>query len=351
MITLDERISKYMDRVEPAVSGQKGHTSALLAARCLVWDWGLSESDALPYFKAYNERCSPPWSEAELKRKLNQAYNYPQHETERGHLVGEGYLTGDDKPILRAPEPKPVFEPEKLARLAAELNEDVGVSYLEARSKFSCWNRSPAGALHKLYQPGEKVLIFTEEKSQGAGVWEHKGISSDLSALDQFKSGWEKGIWFLCQPVTGEFVELERLRSVNNPKGRSRRCEECVTSWRYILFESDQASPRLWIKALVQWPLPIAAIYLSGRRSIHALVRIDASSKKEWDAVVKKHLASKLVPFGACPGALTGVRLTRLPGCMREETGKMQQLLYLDGDPDGTAICEKEVLREGKKRC
>jgi hypothetical protein len=349
--TLPERISKYMERVDPAISGSHGHTATLSAAKCLVWDWGLSESEALPYLKVYNERCEPPWSQAELERKLKQALDYKNHKTPRGHLVGEEYSPGEDKPIEhQEPVPKTVFEPERLSRLADQLSEPVSAAYLEARSKFNCCNRSPAGFLHKLYLPGEKIVIFTVEKSQGAEVWEHPGLGGNMANLDHFRSGWEKGVWFLCQPVTGEFVELERLRSQWNPSGRSRRCEECVTAWRYVLFESDEADPKLWLKALVQWPLPIAAIYWSGKRSIHALVRVDADSKKEWDAIVKKHLKDKLVPFGACAGSLTGVRLTRLPGCMREETGKMQKLLYLDSDPDGEPICDKPARSVTKSR-
>lgn len=347
-LSLPKRIAKYMEHAEPAIAGQHGHTAALLAARHLVWDWGLSEIEALPYFKVYNERCEPPWEEAELERKLKQALDYSDHKTTRGHLVGEEYsppakASGEEPTSKRESPSRLVFEPEKLARLAGQLSETIDADYLEARSKFTCWNRSPAGVLHKLYLPGEKILIFTVEQSQGAEVWEHPGLGGNLASLDHFKTGCEKGVWFLAQPITGEFIELERLRSKYNQNGRSRRCEECVTSWRYVLFESDKADPDLWLKALVQWPLPIAAIYLSGKRSIHVLVRLDAGSKKEWDSIVRKQLESKLVPFGTCPGSLTAVRLTRLPGCKREETGKIQQLLYLDSEPDCTPICKKPV--------
>ena len=42
--------------------------------------------------------------------------------------------------------------------------------------------------------------------------------------------------------------------------------------------------------------------------------------------------------------AISGVRLTRLPGCERVEKKQIQALLYLNGTPDGTPICEQEVL-------
>ena len=87
---------------------------------------------------------------------------------------------------------------------------------------------------------------------------------------------------------------------------------------------------------------PIAAIYTSGKRSIHALVRYDVASKAEWDAV-KKSLLQIVAPLGADPAALTAVRLSRLPGCTR--AGEMQRLLYLCPNPQSTALRMLPELR------
>jgi len=50
----------------------------------------------------------------------------------------------------------------------------------------------------------------------------------------------------------------------------------------------------------------------SGGISIHSLVRIDAVTKQEWDQKVTT-IKPVLVALGADPGALTAIRLTRLP--------------------------------------
>jgi hypothetical protein len=57
-----------------------------------------------------------------------------------------------------------------------------------------------------------------------------------------------------------------------------------VTSWRYLLLESDHAPKHLWLPMLVQLQLPIVAIYTSGGNSVHALARVDQPSKAAWDA-------------------------------------------------------------------
>jgi len=98
----------------------------------------------------------------------------------------------------------------------------------------------------------------------------------------------------------------------------------------------------LWLNALAQMALPIACITDSGRSSIHTLVRIDAVDKQEWDSLVRGKLLPLVTMLGADPQALTAVRLTRLPNCMRGNT--LQQLLYLDPDPDTqnpVPICKK----------
>src|SRR5262249_4666909 len=110
--------------------------------------------------------------------------------------------------------------------------------------------------------------------------------------------------------------------------------------------ESDKAPADLWLKALVQLPLRISAIYTSGKASVHALVRIDAESKADWDEIVRRKLLPILVTVGADPGAMTAVRLSRLPNCMRGETKQLQRLLYLNDRPDHTPIYARPLQSE-----
>lgn len=51
------------------------------------------------------------------------------------------------------------------------------------------------------------------------------------------------------------------------------------------MLESDVTPADLWLRALVQLPFPLVAAYTSGGRSVHALLRVNAESKAEWDAV------------------------------------------------------------------
>jgi hypothetical protein len=248
----------------------------------------------------------------------------------------------------RRPTPAPTFDPVKLEKLARRL-EGVDPAWLAARSPKRTDNRTPASFLHELYRPGEQVLIFDNQRSQGQAVWTHQQPPFDALELDCFRTGRRLGVWFLAQPVTGEYYQ-------NDQGEPSRRSRQAVTSWRYAVLESDVANPEHWLSALAQIPLPIAAIYTSGGKSIHALARIDAVSKDDWDswARVNKRV---LVILGADAAALSAVRLTRLPCCERLGTldkggnfvtynePRLQRLLYLDPEPVAQPICEKGVLR------
>jgi hypothetical protein len=140
----------------------------------------------------------------------------------------------------------------------------------------------------------------------------------------------------------------------NKPSCRSA---ESVTSFRYAVLESDKADPSHWLSYIVQLPVRIAAIYTSGGRSIHTLVRVDAQSKSEWDSVFAP-MKRPLKVIGGDPGALSAVRLTRLPGCRRPEKRGLQRLLYLCPNPPEARLIDlpklwdrSEALARWKQIC
>ena len=239
----------------------------------------------------------------------------------------------------RLPKIKATFQPAKLAEVAGRL-DGFGISELRARSSIDPDTQTPASFLNALYMPGEKVICFNRFQSQGQAIWTHvaEGEACDDRELDSFRNQREgHGAWFLANPVSGDYGHFERLITEHNTTGRSRRTEELLTSFRYLVLESDQADPTLWIPALAQLPLPIEAVYSSGGKSIHALVRVDAENGNHWREI-KCKLAPTLVTLGADEGAMTAVRLTRLPFCFRAEKGRYQELYYLRPGADETPI-------------
>jgi hypothetical protein len=124
----------------------------------------------------------------------------------------------------------------------------------------------------------------------------------------------------------------------------SRRSEESVSSFRFAVLESDHKPKEnwlpVWLKILVQLPLEIISITDSAGKSAHALIRVSATSKANWDGI-KRDILRPLVALGADDGALTAVRLSRLPGCYRGD--RIQELLYLSPGADGTPIFQQKA--------
>ena len=163
-------------------------------------------------------------------------------------------------------------------------------------------------------------LIFTEQQSQGLTVW-NKNLPEKATAAAVTNN--TEGAWIMVNPVTGAYKSIERIGK------RSRRAEENLVAYEYILVESDSVDMELWLRVLTKLDLPIVSVTTSGSKSAHALVRV---GQKDRDGYLLKasELADLVVPLGADPAAMSAVRLTRVPGCVRKDTGKAQELIWFN---------------------
>ena len=119
----------------------------------------------------------------------------------------------------------------------------------------------------------------------------------------------ECGAWIRFNPVDGGGVKNDN-----------------VTRFDFALVESDTQSVDEQIAAYKRLELPIAALVYSGRRSVHAIVRVDAKSYGEYQERVRA-----LYTFLKKNGIIVDTqnknpsRLSRMPGVTRN--GKRQTLL------------------------
>jgi len=212
----------------------------------------------------------------------------------------------------------------------------VDREFIRRRSPIDPRGVSAASFIGQVYRPGERVLVLTSPFSQGDfGVRVDAGGSVVCSRLgnkpaikpvpSELPTRGPEGVWYLAAPVSGQWVPGPRRP--DGTRKLSRRCEAVVTSWRHVVLESDVLEEGQWLGVVARLGLAIVALYTSGGKSVHALARIEAEGKAEFDAW-RQVLLHAVVPLGADPAAITGVRLTRLPGCMRGD--RLQRLLYLD---------------------
>ena len=241
------------------------------------------------------------------------------------------------------------LQPEAVARLLRG-GPSVDREFLRRRSPVDPAATDSLEFLRLVYRPGERVLVFVSQFSQGdfgvrltegppvvGRLGQRPGIQAVPSGLP---TRGDEGVWYLAAPVSGDWAPGPRRR--DGTRRPSRRSEATVTSWRHVVLESDVLDESEWVGVMSRLGLAVVAAYTSGGKSVHALVRIEAESKTEFDSW-RQVLLHAVVPLGADPAAISAVRLTRLPGAFRGS--RRQRLLYLDPEalPGKPLIAMPEV--------
>ncbi len=113
-VAVIERARKYLAKMDASVAGEKGHSSAYAATCALVQGFALSSEDALALLRSdYNPRCNPPWSDKELRHKVESAN---KASGDRGYLLNKTQTESRSTTIIEAGKQTP-WEP-KLLRMA-----------------------------------------------------------------------------------------------------------------------------------------------------------------------------------------------------------------------------------------
>lgn len=130
----------------------------------------------------------------------------------------------------------------------------------------------------------------------------------------------EVGAWIRPNPLDGRGVR-----------------DDNVTAFRYALIESDTIPIERQAAIYEELELPVAALVHSGKKSLHAIVRVDASSKEEYRQRVNfLHEVCRKNGLDIDTQNKNPSRLSRLPGVWRN--GQKQ---YLVGTNQGKASWEE----------
>jgi hypothetical protein len=78
-------VLRYINRLPDAIDGHGGSQPTIRVASILVWDFNFDDITARRLFEPYNQRCRPPWNEAEIAHKFESARKNP-HPKPAGHL-------------------------------------------------------------------------------------------------------------------------------------------------------------------------------------------------------------------------------------------------------------------------
>lgn len=136
-----------------------------------------------------------------------------------------------------------------------------------------------------------------------------------------------------------------------NPTKNGQRKNADIAAFRNALIEYDDISKQEQIVRLLDSGLPILSMTDSGNKSVHAIIRVDASNAKDYKRkVVELHRALEAKYGSPCDSANKNPsRMTRLAGATRGNN--VQSLLYTEVNADSCLEtflekCPKEQATE-----
>lgn len=197
-------------------------------------------------------------------------------------------------------------------------------------------------ALAKLYDPGDFIELIAGVKAGGqqkAAPMGNKlrytasqlGELSKVDFYDALLGSGRCGTYMRINPIEG-------TRSGSGMNGCTTDAD--VFAHRFCLVEHDHLPKETQATLLAGLPLPIAAIVDSGGQSLHAWVKIGATSGGPFAEEVRR-LYKFLGLLGFDTSNTNPSRLTRAPGFARLEepdNPQKQSLLYLNPLPANAPI-------------
>lgn len=218
-------------------------------------------------------------------------------------LDWDSLISADSTPVIDTAwvEREPLTEPKTwkpyedlIKYLSALFDSDENVGYVNESFQADNGRYIPKGKGHYGRTAGE--LISELEK--------YKNVEDVIGTSDP-----EGGAWIRFNPLDGNGV-----KDIN------------VTSYRYALVECDELDIAKQNALIRELELPVAAMVYSGKKSIHAIVKVNASNYHEYkDRVNTLFDICKKNGLNIDTQNKNPSRLSRLPGVMRGE--KKQYLI------------------------
>lgn len=191
---------------------------------------------------------------------------------------------------------------------------------------------------------------FSRRSEESVTAWRHLVVESDEEKTLKYKAtAIEEAARLLTLDGDEEDKVMQARAVLVACKGEKWADEMMLERTRWdglpARLRRDAAElPGLWRRMLAMATLPIKAIYSSGGDSWHALVEVNMATKADFDTYLRSTAKRFLPLIGADPGAMTPVRLTRLPGCTRR--GNLQRLIYLNPKPSGEGVPIRDLPKK-----
>lgn len=259
--------------------------------------------------QANKTHCNPPMEDDEINRIIRNVLNLGSNKPLGTERKG--------KPLQKVPADLSTAEQATL-QLEALFAADDFITFN------TCFQKSPEGKWLPNGKPVSKMAFQIIDELHNANSLEE--------VFPEYNS--QAGILFCVNPT-----EYGQRKSAD------------VTAFRNALIEYDDISKEEQIERLLDSGLPILSMTDSGNKSVHTIVRVDASNAKDYKRkVVELHRALEAKYGSPCDSANKNPsRMTRLAGATRGNN--VQSLLYTEVNADSCLEtflekCPKEQATE-----
>jgi hypothetical protein len=302
-----------------------GYHPALLGAANAGLSAGLSDDDIFNGIRIHTDESARRVHDSEICQAINKAKQGGG--IYRANQTAPGRRRSPPPEKLRLPYPPAVWR-QRLIESGRKYSEQ---DFVAASSMHLSGHPADAAlcVLDAFYSADEYLFIGHRLYEKVHPVSVLRVVLADAQAAAEFMPAMPHVI---PNPVTGEL----------HPKkdgGLSYRCDNAVKDYRFAVAEFDTIPRADQLAFWASVPLPVAALIDSGKKSIHAWIRLEQIyTPEDWRITVKETLYKQmLVPMGCDPACSNPARLSRFAGHCREE-GQVQKLLYVNQNPSPNGI-------------
>lgn len=353
--TKRQRVLSYLDRCQGAVSGRGGHDHTFRVTCAIVKGFACDADEAYSYLSDWNSKCQPPWSEPELRHKINSALDAPDLLGNPGYLLEKeaaGEFTKDREKSPTNLPPSVTIDPDDMKRRKIARAGSEKFQTLQPWTIDEMIAASPL-ALPKTPDEMFEAFITTMWDPQDilwVGAVSDSGDPSKLGYFARPEVWYRRGL-----PGSGRCFSS----GCTYKAGTYSRCKEDVVLHRYAVVESDKHSYDVQggvLKYLIDLGLPIRMIVDTRGASLHGWLDVTGFSKGYIDRLqlLLCGIHDGLEPnpnwkpengpegklrrkfyggMGCDPATFRGSQPARLPGAHREpqpgKIGGTQRIIYL----------------------
>lgn len=312
----NDNLDELLEYIDPALLSYQDWLGVGMALKDSGYDVSVWEAwsarDAARYhsgecenkWRGFNGSDTPVTAGTIVKMALDNGYTPPRKDNANkvldwNDVIGENYTvtSAEDTQELPIDEPKewnPAAEIRRYLETLFEMSDIVG--YVT-----EVWKDESDGGKYK-------PKAGSYDRTAGQLLQELARYNGDIESVFGTINE-ECGAWIRFNPLNGEGVK-----------------NDCVADYKYALVESDSIPVAQQNGIIHDLKLPIAALVFTGGKSLHAIVRVEAGSFKEYrERVEFLYKICDKNGLHVDRNCRNPSRLSRMPGVMRN--GKKQFLV------------------------